>query len=318
MKQKDENPFEFSDSNKRYYTFEFYIKREYGHKCAKIPIDAGFTCPNIDGSKGCGGCVYCSKYGSGDFAARGLPVEEQLRQGLAALRGKWRGCGAIAYFQAHTNTYAPAEVLRGLYEAALSVPEVEGISIATRADCLPTDVCELLGELSERTRLTVELGLQTCSERTADRINRCMSLREFEDGYFHLKRYPGIKLCVHLINGLPGEDREQMLKNARYVAGIEPDMVKLHMLYIIKGTKSADMYISGEYVPLTREQYVDITVSQLTLLPPRTVIARLTGDAVGNELLAPEWTRKKVCVINEIDKKMYAENLWQGKYYEKT
>ena len=182
--QKDTNPFIYSDSNKRYHTYDYYIKHKFGKKCAKIPLDCGFTCPNIDGSKGVGGCIYCSSRGSGDFAASAdLSVTEQLDKTRKVMEHKWENCGIIPYFQAHTNTYAPLEVLKNKYSEALSYPDVVGVNIATRADALPDDVCEYLAEIAEKTTLTVELGLQTVHDTTAKLINRCHTTDDFIKGY---------------------------------------------------------------------------------------------------------------------------------------
>ncbi len=283
----------------------------------KIPIDAGFTCPNIDGHCSYGGCIYCSSRGSGDFAPESaIPTDEQFEIVKAQLSGKWKTDKYIPYFQAHTNTYAPTEVIRAKIEPVMKKTGVVGLNIATRADCLEDSALDYLKELAERTVLTVELGLQTSSDETARLINRGHTYADFVDGYERLRKASDkINICIHIIFGLPGEDREMMLDTVRKVAALHPEQVKIHLLHIIRGTVLAEMYERGEYTPMAESDYVDTVAKALTLLPEDTVIGRLTGDGMQSELVAPEWSRKKTVVINNIDKKMYAEDLWQGKAY---
>ena len=318
LTQRELNPFKNSDTNKRYYTYDYYLRRTFGGKCAKIPLDAGFTCPNIDGRCGCGGCIYCSDRGSGDFAASAaLPIAEQLRVTREKLGSKWSTERCIPYFQAHTNTYAPLEILKEKYEEALAADGVVGMNIATRADCLQDDVVEYLAEIAERTVLTVELGLQSAHDATARLINRGHTFDEFVVGYEKLRSASDkINICVHIILGLPGEDEEMMLETVRRVAAMKPHQVKLHLLHVIKGTPMANMYERGDYVPLEKEEYVSLVCKSLELLPADTVIGRLTGDGMADDLLAPEWSRKKVSVINNIDKMLFARNTWQGAKFE--
>ena len=315
--QRTKNPFVNSDSNKRYYTYDYYLKKTFGGKCAKIPIDAGFTCPNIDGRCGVGGCIYCSARGSGDFAeGGGLSVTEQYRIARQKLSSKWSTERCIPYFQAHTNTYAPVDKLRELFEEALTLPGVVGLNIATRADCLEDDVVEYLSELAARTVLTVELGLQSANDETAQYINRGHTFADFVEGYEKLRRASSkIGICVHLIFGLPGEDDKIMLNSVRQVAALAPDQVKLHLLHVLRSSRLGAVYERGEYIPMERNHYIDVVTKALTLLPPDTVVARLTGDGMGDDLLAPDWSRKKVSVINDIDKRMYELDWWQGKQY---
>ncbi len=314
MTQRDKNPFKNSDSNKRYYTYDYYLRRTFGGKCAKVPIDAGFTCPNIDGKCGYGGCIYCSGRGSGDFAeSAALSVTRQIELTREKLRSKWSDERIIPYFQAHTNTYAPTGILRENFCEALEADGVVGLNIATRADCLEEGTVELLSELSEKTVLTVELGLQTSNDDTARLINRGHSFEDFVGGYERLRRAnKKINICVHLIFGLPGESREDMLKTVRDVASLRPDQVKLHLLHVIKGTRLAVMYERGEYTPMERDEYIESVVRAIELLPPDTVVARVTGDGMAEDLLAPMWSMKKVSVINDIDKKLFDEESYQG------
>ena len=317
MTQRERNPFKNSDSNKRYYTYDYYLRRTFGGKCAKVPIDAGFTCPNIDGRCGYGGCIYCSGRGSGDFAeSAALSVSRQIELTREKLRSKWSDERIIPYFQAHTNTYAPTEILREKFCEALEARGVVGLNIATRADCLEDGTVELLSELSEKTVLTVELGLQTSNDDTARIINRGHSFEDFVRGYERLRRANRkINICVHLIFGLPGESMEDMLRTVRDVSALHPDQVKLHLLHVIKGTRLASMYESGEYIPMEREDYIETVCRAIELLPPDTVVARVTGDGMAEDLLAPLWSVKKVSVINDIDKKLFALDTCQGAKY---
>lgn len=311
------NPYKNSDTNKRYYTYDYYLRKTFGAKCMKIPIDAGFTCPNIDGRCAWGGCIYCSPRGSGDFAEDStIPTDEQFELVKAQLSSKWKTDKFIPYFQAHTNTYAPAPIVREKIEPVMKKEGVVGLNIATRADCLESDVLEYLSELAERTVLTVELGLQSAHDETAKIINRGHTYADFVEGYEKLRRTSDkINICVHIIFGLPGEDREMMLTSVREVARLQPEQIKIHLLHVIRGTALAEMYLDGRYTPLTMDEYVDVVTQALTLLPPDTVMGRLTGDGMQSELLAPEWSRKKTVVINNIDKRMYELNLVQGQNY---
>lgn len=320
MKQSEINPYPFSDSNKRYQTYDYYMKKKYGGKCAKIPLDAGFTCPNIDGKCGTGGCIYCSGRGSGDFAELPtLSITEQYRITREKLSKKWNTDRCIAYFQAHTNTYAPLQILKEKFEEAAALEGVVGISIATRADCLGNDTIEYLNELSERIDITVELGLQSSNDKTAEIINRGHSFADFEDGYKRLRAgAPKVSTCFHIIFGLPGENREMMLETVKKTAELHPDQVKIHLLHIIEGTRLAEIYKNGYYTPMEREDYIDTVCEALTYIPCDIVICRLTGDGMASSLLAPDWSRKKVTILNDIDRKMFENNLWQGKMLQKS
>ncbi len=307
------NPFIFSDDNKRYHTLSYHNGKN-NLNAMKAVIDAGFTCPNIDGSRGFGGCIYCGG-GSGYFTS--LPdvdIKSQLDSELKRIREKKPDAKAVAYFQAHTNTYAPTDRLREVYEAALKCEGVCGISIATRADCLPCDVLDCLEELSHRTYLTVELGLQTVHDKTAELINRCHTFSEFRKSFSALKER-GIRTCVHLINGLPGESTEMMAESARVLGELRPDAVKIHLLHVIRGTRLCEMYNNGLYEPMTPDAYIDAVVRQLEVLPPETVIERLTGDGDKRTLIAPLWSRDKIRVLGSIDKAMAERDTWQGKRY---
>ncbi len=315
--QRTENPYKNTDSNKRYFTYDYYLRKKYAKKLARIPLDMGLSCPNIDGRCGVGGCIYCSSRGSGDFAESAtLPLREQYERARERLSSKWSTEHCIAYFQAHTNTYAPLEFLKKNFEEALTFDGLEAISIATRADCLEPEICEYLADLAERIPLTVEIGLQSSSDKTAELINRGHDFATFCEGYRRLREASSkIEICVHMILGLPGEDEELIMQTVRDVASLAPEQVKIHLLHVIRGTVMADIYERGEYTPLTKEEYVDLAVRALELLPPDTVVARITGDGHPDDLLAPEWSRRKVSVINDIDKLLYERKTYQGIKY---
>lgn len=310
-----ENKFKYTLDNKRYHTWNYHLQSLFGGKVFKVALNGGFTCPNIDGTKGTGGCTYCLS-GSGDFA--GDPAHDVVRQFDEVRRRmhkKWPEARYIAYFQANTNTYAPVSVLKEKFEPVLALPGVLGLSIATRADCLGEDALEYLSELNERTYLMVELGLQSIFDETGERINRCHSYAEFLEGYNKLKSR-GIRTCVHLILGLPGETHEMMLESARAVARLRPDCVKLHLLHVLKGTKMAEQYASGEFEAMSLEEYVATVVDCLEYFSEETVIQRLTGDGGRDSLIAPLWSLKKFVVLNEIDKEMLRRDTYQGAKWE--
>ena len=317
LTQRQTNPFSYSDTNKRYHTYDYYLRQAFGEKVAKITLDGGFTCPNRDGTCGTGGCIYCSGRGSGDFAESSLlPIKEQFRIQVERMRGKWDVRKFIVYFQAFTNTYAPLARLRELYEEALACDGVVGLNIATRADCLPDEVIAYLGELSAHTVVTVELGLQTVHDKTAVEINRGHDFATFLDTYHRLRENaPRVRVGVHLILGLIGENDEDMMESVQRVAKLFPDEIKLHLLYVLKGTKLAQMWQNGASYSMDQGKYVDLVVNALESLPPTTVVGRLTGDGPRGELLCPLWSVRKKNILNEIDKKFYARNTWQGKSF---
>ena len=306
------NIFEFSLDNKRYHTWNYHLNKKFGQKVFKVSLNAGFTCPNIDGTKGVGGCIYCSSSGSGDFAGNpNCDIVSQFNEVKEKMHKKWPDAKYIPYFQAHTNTYASVEVLKEKFEPVLKLDGVVGLSIATRADALSDAVVDYLEELSKRTYLIVELGLQSVFDKTGELINRCHTYDEFLKGYEKLQSR-GINICVHLIIGLPGETHEMMLESVKKTAQLKPHAIKLHLLHILKGTKIADMYERGEVKTLTRDEYVDIIVDALELIPKDIIIQRLTGDGGKDDLIAPLWSLKKFCVLNEIDKEMVRRNCYQG------
>ncbi len=303
---------QFSDDNKRYHTLNYHNRHTYGGRVYKAVIDAGFTCPNIDGTKGREGCIFCDG-GSGYFTTGCISVTEQLKKEKARITAKNPEAEISAYFQAHTNTYASPDVLRRIYGEAVAFG-VKSIAIATRADCIDEETISVIKELP--VPVTVELGLQSIHDSTAEIINRGHTFAEFLKGYNMLKN-AGIRVCVHIINGLPCETAEMMLETAEKLGKLRPDGVKIHLLHVIRGTRLHEMYKKGEYTPLTKEEYIDVTVRQLELLPSETVIERITGDGDKTKLIAPLWSMDKISVLGGIDKTQAERDSFQGKLYSK-
>jgi len=307
------NPFSYTLDNKRYHTLNYFYHHTFHSKVFKISLNGGFSCPNLDGTKGYGGCIYCSKSGSGDFAGKKQDsIEKQWQQGLEMMHKKWPDGKLIAYFQARTNTYAKVEELKEKFEPVLNYPNVIGLALATRPDAITDECLDYLEDLSKRTYLMIELGLQTIHETTSKLINRCHTTQEFDDMVKKL-RARNINVIVHIINGLPYETKEMMLETVKHINQLDIQGIKIHMLHIIKDTPLATMYKKNPFHVLTREEYVDIVIEQLELLRPEIVIHRITGDPVKEDLIAPTWLLKKFCVLNEIDKEMVKRNTYQGK-----
>lgn len=306
------NNFKYSDDNKRYHTYNYYLRHKYGKKVFKVSLNANFGCPNRDGTKGVGGCTYCSNKMSGDYAGNPLDdIERQYNDVRQSLLKKWSDAKCIPYFQAGTNTYAPLNVQKELFGRAMKLKDAVGLNISTRADCISEETADMLYEISKKTNLEIELGLQTIYDSTAKRINRCHTYDDFLNGYNMLKEH-GIDVCVHIINGLPGETEDMMINTAQTVGALNPHGMKIHLLYIIKGTIMHKQYLSGEVKALERDEYVQIVCDQLERIPKDVVIERVTGDGVKEDLIAPLWSLKKFCVMNEIDKEMARRNSYQG------
>lgn len=297
---------------KPYRSLNEYYREIFGRKTAKISLDGGFTCPNRDGTCGTRGCLFCSAGGSGDFAENAaLSISAQIAQGKAQTAEKWKDPAYIAYFQAFTNTYAPVDELRQKYEEALSCDGIEGLSIATRADCLPKDVLDLLAELNRKTKLWVELGLQTADEASALRIRRGYPLAVFEKAVQDLAAR-GISVVVHIILGLPGENRETLLHTIDCINRLPVQGIKLQLLHVLSDSDLADLYASGAYTPLTKEAYIALIGDCIAHLREDIVIHRLTGDGDKNTLLAPLWSLRKRDVLNAIHKYFKEHNIKQG------
>ena len=305
--------FKYTLDNKRYHTLNYHFKTKYNSKVVKISLNAGFSCPNIDGTVGCGGCIYCSKSGSGEFGGdKNKPLTEQFYDIKKVIDKKWPNSKYIAYFQAHTNTYAPVNILKEKYESVLKINNVIGIAIATRADSISDECLEYLSDLNKRTNLTIELGLQTIHDTTSKLINRCHTLKQFEETYYKLKER-NIEVVVHIINGLPYETKEMMLETVKYLNKLKIDGIKIHMLNIVKDTALANLYQTKPFHILTKEEYIDIVIKQLELLDPKIVIHRITSDPDPKNLIAPNWLLKKCNLLNDIDKEMKKRDTYQGK-----
>lgn len=309
--------FKYSLDNKRYHTLNYYLKNKFNSKVYKVSLNGGFTCPNIDGTKGYGGCIYCSKSGSGEHGGNpNKSLTEQFYDVKKVLEKKWPNSKYIAYFQARTNTYAPLNVLKEKYEEVLKIDNVIGLFIATRCDAISDDVLNYLEELNKKTFLTIELGLQTIHDKTSKLINRCHSLEEFDDMVKKL-RERNINVVVHIINGLPYEDEKMMIDTIKHLNTLDIQGIKIHMLNIVKDTPLENLYKKEKFHILTKEEYIDIVIKQLEILNPKIVIHRITSDPDIDSLIEPTWLIKKFGVLNDIDKEMVKRDTYQGKYYNK-
>lgn len=298
--------------SKRYNTFSDELKRVFKCKVQRISVDAGFSCPNRDGSLDIHGCIFCGGHGSGSYGIRReLDIAAQLEDGKEVMRRKYRALKFIAYFQAYSNTYATAARLRELFSDALAVPDVVGLIIATRPDCLPEDILDYLQELAGRTCLWLELGVQSIHDRSLKLINRCHDHACSVDA-IERARNRGIRVCVHIILGLPGETREEMLAMAGELNRLGVDGVKLHLLHVMKGTVLAEMYGRGEVTVMGRDDYAGLVCDFLERLDPRILIHRLTGDGGHDNLVAPLWSLKKFEILNLIDAEMERRGTKQG------
>lgn len=281
------------------------LKEQYGEKIYRLALSSGCTCPNRDGTVGTGGCTFCSEGGSGEFASAPAPVAEQIEKAKALVRGKTAGQHFIAYFQSFTNTYGDMDRLRRLYEETVAREEIAVLALGTRPDCLDDRMIAMLSELNKKKPVWVELGLQTANDETAERINRCYPRSTFEDAYNRLKA-AGLTVVVHLIFGLPGESEEDMLASVRYLSGLTPppDGVKLHLLQILRGTKTGEDFTREPWPVMSLSEYAELLVKALRLLSPEIVIHRLTGDGPKKLLLAPLWCADKKTVLNTIRKRI--------------
>lgn len=301
--------FKYTLDNKRYHTLNYYFKNKYGKKTFKVSLNGNFSCPNKINGKG---CIFCSRLGSGDFAGnKEKDLITQFNEVKTIMEKKWPDSYYIGYFQANTNTFAPLEVLKEKYEQILSLPNVVGLNIATRSDAITNECYDYLEELSKRTNLIVELGLQSIHEKTLKFINRGHDLQNFEQAVKELQKR-NIEVIVHIINGLPNETKEDMIETVKYLNNLKIDGIKIHMLHIIENTDLADYYKENPFHILTKEEYIDIVVSQLEYLSPEIVIHRITGDPKKEDLIEPTWLLKKFCVLNDIDKELVKRNTYQG------
>ena len=299
--------------DKPYNSLNYHLKKHFGKKIAKISIDGGFNCPNRDGKAGFGGCIFCSEKGSGDFAEdRSLMIKNQIEKGKSQTSKKWKDASYLAYFQSFTNTYAPVFELREKYYSALECENICGIAIATRPDCLPEDVLDLLEELNIKTYMWVELGFQTSKENTAEFINRCYKNDVFEKAVYELKKR-NIPVVVHTIFGLPNETKEDMLNTVKYVTSLGIDGIKLQLLHVLSNSKLYAYYNNNLFPILSQDEYTDLVIEALELIPENVVIHRLTGDGSRENLVEPLWSLDKRGTLNLIHKKMRERNSYQGK-----
>ena len=286
----------------RYTSLNSYLKRRFGTKVYKLALDGGMTCPNRDGTKGTGGCIFCSMGGSGDFAeSRKLSITEQIEKAKARVSDKIKSGKDIAYFQAYTNTYAPVDYLEKIFTEAMENPSVTAISVGTRPDCLPDDVMSLLAELNKIKPVWVELGLQTVHPKSAEYIRRGYGLDVYDNAVKRLKEN-GLEVITHIILGLPGETTDQMLQTVDYVCKSGIDGIKLQLLHVLRGTDLEKEYNAGIFKTLTLDEYVDIIEKCVEIIPKNVVVHRLTGDGAKRDLIAPLWSADKKRVLNELKK----------------
>jgi len=302
-------------AGQRYYDLNTYFQAQFGQRVHKVVVDAGFTCPNRDGAVGRGGCIYCNSRGSGTGAhSRGLSVKAQLESSIPYIARRFNARKFIAYFQSFSNTYAPVETLRRVYQEALSVRDVVGLSIGTRPDCVDEPRLGLLQSLARDRLVWVEYGLQSANDATLRRINRGHDLACFQRAV-NTTRNRGIRICAHVILGLPGEGRREMMRTAAVIADSGVDGIKLHLLYVIRGTPLERMHREGSYRCLERREYAERVAEFLERIPPGVVVQRLTGDPHRTELVAPAWALEKKLTLAAIRKTLEGRDTWQGKHY---
>lgn len=304
--------------DKPYNTLTEYYKQKYQAKIAKVSLNASFTCPNKDGKKGYGGCIFCSKLGSGDFAGnKDKPLKDQFIEVKEVMAKKWPNAKFIAYLQANSNTYSTVENLSKIYKEVLDIDEdIIGLDIATRADCINLEIAKMLGKLNKEKKITVELGLQSSNDETKKFINQLETNDEFIHA-INLLRNENIDIVLHIINGIPNESKEDMINTIKFINTLDIQGIKFHSLLILEHTKLGKMYKENPFKVLTLEEYVDIVTTQITYLRDDIIIHRLAADGVFSDLIEPKWTIKKMVVMNEIDKKLRKEKLYQGMNYKK-
>jgi radical SAM protein (TIGR01212 family) len=311
-----DNPFPYSFNEKRYHTFNYYLKNRYHCKVSKVMLNAGFSCPNRDGNKGIGGCIFCSEKGSGDSnPSLSESLLKQYEDNKRIMDRKWPNGMYIPYFQSFSNTYGPLSKIREMTQLFADMDEVAEISIATRCDCLEDETVSYLDSLCEQKPVWLELGLQTSNDETGKLLNRCYDFSDFKDALYRLEKTK-IRACVHVMNGLPFETKDDMLKTVADISHLPFDGIKIHMLHVIRNTALGDMYEAEPFELISREDYISLVVDQLELLRPEVVIERLTGDPIAEDLLSPSWLLNKTTILNDIDKLMRKRNTYQGIRYE--
>ena len=310
------NTFKYTLDNKRYHTFNYYLKNKYQGKVAKVILDGHFTCPNRDGTKGYGGCTYCSLSGSGDSNVDiSKSIIEQYKLNKEVMDRKWKNDYYIPYFQSFSNTYGPLTKIKNMLEPFIHNDEVKEISIATRSDCLEDETIDYLDSLTQYKTIWLELGLQTSNDNTGKLINRGYTFSEFKNALKRLEK-TNIKICVHIINGLPNETYIDNIQTIKDINHLHFHAIKIHMLHIIKNTKLAEDYLNKPFNILSRDEYINIVVEQLRLLKPEIIIERLTGDPIKNDLIEPTWVLNKTTILNDIDKLMVKLDCYQGDKYK--
>jgi radical SAM protein (TIGR01212 family) len=299
----------------RYNSYNAFLIERFGERVQKIALEAALSCPNRDGTRGQGGCSYCDSSGSGFGPAFQSPdVRQQALSGIQAMQSRYGAKKFIVYFQSFCNTYAPLPQLRSLYDQVADLPGIVGLSVATRPDCLSTEILELLTEYSGRMMVWLELGLQSAHDETLTRINRGHTWKEFLDGYSLARRYP-LNICPHIIIGLPGETSEHVRHTAQELARLKPDGLKIHCLYIHKGTALEQDYLQGNFKPISRDEFVSQACDVLELVQPDTVIQRLTSDPRENCLIAPEWALQKQAILRSINQELFQRGTRQGHFW---
>ena len=301
--------FKYTLDNKRYHTLNYFYKTKFNSKVFKVSLNGNFSCPNF---KNGNGCIFCS-HGSGDFAGnKEDDLVTQFNEVKTMMEKKWPHAKYIGYFQANTNTYAPLDILKEKYETILKLPNVIGLSIATRCDAISDECLDYLEDLSKRTFLTIELGLQSMHDKTLKLINRGHDLKSFDECVKKLKQR-NINVVVHIINGLPFETKDMMLATVKHLNSLKIDGIKIHMLHVLKNTELEKLYNEKHFHILTKQEYIDIVCDELEILNEKIVIHRITGDPTKEDLIEPTWLLKKFCVLNDIDKEMVRRNSYQGK-----
>lgn len=305
--------FKYTLDNKRYHTLNYFLKNKFGSKVIKVPIDAGFSCPN----KLTGGCIYCKENSKANIIQKKENLIDQFQNTKNILLKKWPNSKYIAYFQSGTNTYTDVETLKNTFNPFLKLKDVVGISIATRPDCLNDEILNYLKELNEKTFLIVEIGLQSVNNKTLELINRGHTKEDFDECIKKLKK-SNIFTVVHIINSLPFETKDDMLSTVKHINSLDIDGIKIHMLFVEKNTELHNLYNKESFHILTKKEYIDIVCDQLELLNEEIVIERITGDPIKEDLIEPKWLLKKFCVLNDIDKEMKNRNSYQGIYSNKN
>lgn len=303
-----------TDNDKRYRAFGDFLKESLGEKVYKISIHAGFTCPNRDGTLGTGGCIYCNNQGFSPNTRRArMSVREQVETGITHITKRYKAKKYIAYFQAYTNTYGPYEQLKAAYDEALSHPDVVGLSVGTRPDCLEDDVLELLADYAARGyHVWIELGLQSMHDATLEQINRHHTVADFVDAVKRIKKFPALHICAHVILGLPGETRDMMLQSAAFLSDLGVHGIKIHLLHVLRDTPLEALYTAGDVKIFNRTEYVSLVCDYLELLDPGMVIQRLTADGPSDILLAPRWAMEKKKTVDMISKELRRRGMHQG------